>query len=242
MPRSEQADIVATTRAEHTSESSGPSRPFLRANAVTLAATAAALVLAGIVWQTMTHTQEISSVWTLLFKLTPFVAASVGIAWLDLGWARRLRLNLIGVPASFLVVFCVFVPRSFFYARQPGDEHYYTVLTMVPFIILALSFAYRLGGGSRGTTLRLAFAMLLLQLSGLEDLAYLTLNPHRPPNFTSIPEVWTWAAHITVFLGHPATKTQAYIFITVHVVLALLVLFLPARVVAAALGRLRRRS
>jgi hypothetical protein len=239
MPHADPAGAVEATRAE---PRPAPAPSFWRANAVTLTATAVALVLAGIVWQTQPHTQAISSVWVLLFKLTPFVAAAVGVAWIDLGWARRLRLNLIGIPATFLVVFCVFVPRSFFYARQPGEENYYTILTMVPFIILALSFAYRLGGGSRATTLRLAFAMLLFQLSGLEDLAYLTINPNRPPNFPSIPEVWDWAAHINVFLGHPATKTEAYTFIAVHVVLALLVLFLPARAVAAASGRLRRSS
>jgi hypothetical protein len=239
MPHAEPAGTIQTTREE---PESAPAPSFWRANAVTLAATAVALVLAGIVWKTQPHTQAISSIWVFLFKLTPFAAASIGVAWLDIGWARRLRLNVIGIPVSFLVVFCVFVPRSFFYARQPGEENYYTILTMIPFIILALSFAYRLGGGSRGTTLRLAFAMLLFQLSGLEDLAYLTLNPKRPPNFTSIPEVWDWAAHINVFLGHSATKEQAFAFIAVHVILALLVLFLPARAVTAAYRRLRPHS
>jgi hypothetical protein len=48
---------------------------------------------------------------------------------------------------------------------------------------------------------------------------------------------------MTVFLGHPPTRYQAYAFIGVHVVLAALVLFLPARVVRAIrwpVGRGRR--
>jgi hypothetical protein len=108
-------------------------------------------------------------------------------------------------------------------------------------MILALSLAYRLGGGSRETSLRLTFAMLLLQLSGLEDLAFLTVNPHTDPEWTPIPEKWTWADHMTVFLGHAASKYEAYAFITVHVVLALLVLFLPVRAVTA-LARRRRKA
>jgi len=61
----------------------------------------------------------------------------------------------------------------------------------------------------------------------------LTLNDHPSGSrYASIPEVWTWASHITVFLGHPATKIEAFAFIGVHVILALLVLFLPGRVFA----------
>ena len=52
------------------------------------------------------------------------------------------------------------------------------------------------------------------------------------PRFWPIPEVWTWASHMTVFLGHPPTKAEAFGFIGVHLVLAGLVLFLPGRAVA----------
>jgi hypothetical protein len=71
--------------------------------------------------------------------------------------------------------------------------------------------------------------LLLLMLSGLEDLAFLTINHQTDPQFKSIPEHWTWASHINVFFGRPVTKYEAYGFITIHVVAALLVLLLPAR-------------
>lgn len=212
--------------------------PFLRANAVCLIALAVAAVLGAIVWFGMAHTHTISSLWVFLFKLTPFVAGGIAVAWLDVGWAQRLRLPLVLVPACFLVFFCYFVPKIFFQAAN-GGELYYTVLTLAPFVILALGLAYRLGGGSRETTLRMSFAMLLLQLSGLEDLAFLTINHQTDPKWTPIPQKWTWAEHMTVFFGHPLTKYEAYGFITVHVILAALVLFLPARVV---LSIVRRRS
>jgi hypothetical protein len=114
------------------------------------------------------------------------------------------------------------------------------MLTAAPFVILALTLTFRLGGGRPATTARLAAAMLLLMLSGLEDLAFLLVNPHTDPRWTPIPEVWTWASHIEVFIGHPPTKYEAYAFITVHVLLAVAVLFLPGRVVSAPWRRLRR--
>lgn len=209
---------------------------FLRDNRVTLVAGGIATMLAAVVWFALPHEREVSSLAVLLFKLTPFAAASVAIAWLNLSWAHRLHLPLIAPPVCFLVFFCYFVPKIAFYSGDPDafPDLYYHLLTLVPFVILALVLAYRLGGGSRSGVLRLSAAMLLLQLSGIEDLAFLLVNDHTDPKWTPIPDVWTWASHMTVFFGQPLTQYQAYGFIGVHLVLALLVLFLPAGVVTGA--------
>jgi hypothetical protein len=218
----------------------GPAASFVRGNAVTLVAGAVAAVLAAVIWFGLPHDREVSSAWLLLFKLSPFVAASIGVAWLDVDWARRLRLHLFALPVCFLIFFCYFVPKLFFYSDDFGPL-YYHMLTLVPFIILTMVLAYRLGGGSRSGVLRVSFALLLLQLSGLEDLAYITVNDHPPGSkYASIPEVWDWASHMTVFLGHPPSKNEAFAFIAVHVLLALLVLFLPGRIVASLVRRLRK--
>jgi hypothetical protein len=218
-------------------------RPNLvRDNRVTLVFGALAVLLAAVIWFGLPHDREVSSWWMLLFKLTPFAAASIAVAWMDVDWARRLRLHLFALPACFLVFFCFFVPKLFFYSTQEDGfpAMYYHMLTLVPFIILSLVLAYRLGGGSRSGVLRVAFALMLLQLSGVEDLAFLTVNDHPAGSkYASIPDVWDWASHMTVFIGHPPTKNQAFAFIAVHVVLALLVLFLPGRAVR---GLLRRRA
>ena len=202
-------------------------QPFARANAVTLLATVAAAALGAVVWFTMPHEHDITSIWVFLFKLLPFAAGAVAVAYLDLEWARRLRLPILLPPLCFLVFFALFVPRMFFVARQPGSELYYTILTLTPFIILSLALSYRLGGGRRSVTLRLCGAMLLLQLSGLEDLAFLTINHQTDPRFTPMPHVWFWADHMKVFLGHYPTRNEAFAFIAVHVVLAGLVLLWP---------------
>ena len=49
---------------------------------------------------------------------------------------------------------------------------------MLPYTILALVLCYRLGGGIASQCRRLAYGTLLLMLSGLEDLAFLTINAH----------------------------------------------------------------
>ena len=236
MPSTDHA--VPATRAPD-----APAPRFLRDNRVTLVAGVVALVLAAVIWFVLPHDREVDSAWLLLFKLTPFVAASIAVAWLDVDWARRLRLHLFALPACFLVFFCFFVPKLFFYATQDDGfpQMYYHMLTLVPFIILSMVLAYRLGGGSRSGVLRVAFALMLLQLSGVEDLAFLTVNDHPADSrFADIPEVWDWASHMTVFLGHAPTKNEAFAFIAVHVVLALLVLFLPGRAVRSALHLTRK--
>ncbi len=193
-----------------------------------------------VVWFGLPHDREVKALWILLVKLLPFIFATEAVARLELSAAARRRLALAAVPVSFIVYFCFFVPKIFFYSDD-GATLYYYVLTLTPFIILSLVLAFRLGGGSAGTVRRLGYAMLLLMLSGLEDLAFLTTNPQTDPKWTPIPEVWTWASHMTVFLGHPPTKHQAYAFIAVHVVLALLVLLLPASAVRSTVDRFRRR-
>ncbi|HEX6870567.1 MAG TPA: hypothetical protein VF163_05665 [Micromonosporaceae bacterium] len=230
MPHPDAAtELMLETDASQSQDSRPARQSFLRANLVTLVAGAVAVALAATVYFGMAQGREISSVWVLLAKLTPFVAASIAIGWLDRDWAARLRLPLILPPLTFLVFFCYFVPKIFFYSDGPFDKLYYTVLILVPFIILSLVLAMRLGGASTSTVLRLAAAMILLQLSGIEDLAFLTVNDLSGTPYSPIPEVWTWADHITVFLGHPASKYEAYAFIVGHLVLAVLVLAVPGR-------------
>ena len=199
---------------------------FWAANRVSILATVATVVLTAAVWAWLPHERLLSSVWVLLGKLTPFVAAIVAIAWLDPATGKRFRMHLWVLPLVFVGFFCWFVANIFVSAlKLPGqeafDELYYHVLLMVPFMILGLLLAYRLGGGERGVVLRLGTAMLLIQLSGLEDLVAVALQGE-------IPAVWTWASHITVFLGHAASRAEAFAFIAVHLVLAVAVLAVPA--------------
>ncbi|MEU6886001.1 hypothetical protein ABZ918_12425 [Streptomyces viridosporus] len=211
----------------------------VRRNAPFLVLAALAAVFAGIVWFAMPHDREVKSLGILLFKLVPFVFATEAIARLDPVWAQRIRLQMV-IPVCFLVYFLYFVPKIFFVAENHPELYYY-VLTLTPFVILSLVLSFRIGGGAAHLVRRLSYAMILLMLSGLEDLAFLTVNEHTDPAWQTIPEVWTWASHMTVRLGHPASKYEAFAFIAVHVVLALLVLFAPRRWFAP-LARVFRRT
>lgn len=221
-------------------EPTGRQPGFVRANRVTLIAGTIAIGLAATVYFGMPHSRDLESLWVLLVKLTPFVAASIAIAWLDPGWASRLRLQLILPPLCFLAFFAYFVPKIFYYGNLGADfgQLYYTVLVLVPFAILSLVLSIRLGGASRPTVLRLAAAMMLLQLSGIEDLAFITVNDLSGTDYDPMPEVWTWADHMTVRIGHPPTRNEAFVFIAVHIAAAVLVLALPGRLVRAAGRRL----
>lgn len=172
------------------------------------------------VYNFMGHDREVESLGVLLFKLIPFVFASLFIATVDAELLAQKRISHFLIYIGFLIFFGLFVPRIFWEGFENESKGlYYIVLILVPFIILLLGFAFRMGGAGSGATLRLLFALLLIMLSGIEDLAYLLTTPRSGP----IPEVWTWASHIKVRLGHFPTKYEAYVFISVHMLLALFV-------------------
>ncbi|MEU0568047.1 hypothetical protein ABZ297_22050 [Nonomuraea sp. NPDC005983] len=214
---------------------------FWRDNRVALLMGALAVALAAMVRFVIPYEREITSAWMLLAKLTPQIAACFAVAWLDVAWARRLRLHLVALPAIFLAFLLYFVPKTFMTALDMVDKSaafedlYLHVVVFVPFLIVALALSYRLGGGSREGVLRIGAAMTILQMSGLEDLVAVLMNRR----LDGVPEVWDWAHHMTVRLGHVATRNEAYAFIAVHVVLAVLALALPRRLFTALGRRLR---
>jgi len=91
------------------------------------------------------------------------------------------------------------------------------------FTILAVLLGYRLGGAPSGRVLRLGFASTLVLVSGLNDITFYYLYDWPEGR----PERFTWASHITVFTGSPASPAVAIGFCAVHLLLAALVLALP---------------
>lgn len=176
---------------------------------------------------------EVKNLGIFLFKLTPFCLAALSISFVDPKIAARYRLTIPVLFLCFGVYFFIYVPRMFFdVSFNEANDLYNMTLVIVPIIILSLTLAFRLGGGATGTTLRLACGLLLLMISGLEDLAFLTINPHSPGKWSPIPEVWEWPSHMIVRLGHAPSKYEAYAFIAVHVFLALFVAFHPLKFVS----------
>ena len=172
--------------------------------------------------------REVKSLAIFLFKLLPFALAAITIALFDPAVLTRFNgLKIVLVYGCFALFFFFYIPKLFFdVAFQEANNTYYLTLLITPMMILCFTLAFRLGGGSTGNTLRIAFGSLTLMLSGLEDLLFLTINPHAVGSkYNPIPEVWDWVSHIKVRLGHYPTKEEAYIFIAVHILIALFIAF-----------------
>jgi len=171
--------------------------------------------------------RSVSSLGVMLGKILPVALAALAIAFFDPGWIfpKRKEFLILIITLGFLVFFCLFIPRLFAYQGGEFTPYYIWTQMLVGYIILFVSLAFRVGGGSTGHTIRLSSALLLLMLSGIEDIAYLTVNRGVDPSLGEIPEVWTWASHIKVRIGHFPTKYEAYAFIAFHVVLAAFVIF-----------------
>ncbi len=199
---------------------------ILKTNRVALALFAGAALVTALILAMAPPEREVSSLGAFIVKLVPFVLATEAIARLQLDRRERSLLFRAALPLCFVAYFCYFVPKIFFYLDD-FPKAYVTILTLTPFLILTFVMAFRLGGGSAESTRRSAYGLLLLMLSGIEDLAFLTVNDHTEPELQSIPERWTWASHMKVRLGHYPTKYEAFAFIAVHVALALVVLFAP---------------
>src|SRR3954447_15995436 len=174
--------------------------PVFRRNAGFLVCSLGAASCAGIIWFMLPHDREVKSLGIFLFKLLPFIFAAEALARLDIALLQRVKAVRALMPLCFMVYFLIFVPKIFFYAEDHPNL-YYHILTLTPFLILSFVLAFRLGGGDAGTGRRVSYALLLIMLSGAEDLAYLTVNSFAPP-YDKIPSVWNWASHMTVFLAH----------------------------------------
>ncbi len=172
--------------------------------------------------------REVKSLAIFLFKLLPFAVAAIAIALFDPAVLGRLNgIKILLIYACFGLFFFFYIPKLFFdVAFREASNTYYLTLIITPLMILCFTLVFRMGGGSTGNTLRVAFGSLTLMLSGLEDLMFLTLNPHAPGSrYNPIPEVWDWASHMKVRLGHFPTKQEAFIFIAVHILIALFIAF-----------------
>lgn len=200
------------------------------------------LVSAATVYVAFPKQQTLGNVGVLLAHLVPFVFATETIASLKPAWFERWRLRELTQIVTLAIVFFGFVPMLFHKVIAQTldfDKFYYLMLTLVPLLILTWALHFRLGGGNPGAVRRAAYANLLLMLSGIEDVMFWVWQ-HKP-----VPEHFTWASHINVFLGHVATRADAYVFIAIHVVLAALIVFLPDRFwrrLGAAITGLVRRS
>lgn len=195
----------------------------IRENIISLVSFIIAVILAGIILFVLPQEREVRNLGIFLFKLLPFIFASLAIASVKRDVLQNKYLQYLLIIGSYLFFFTYLIPKIIFHS-DVFEDLYNVLLITAPYIILCFVLAYRLGGANGNQTFRLALALLLIMISGIEDLAYFTVN--YDPNW-NLPEVWDWVTHIAVRIGHAPTRNEIVVFAIVHFILAFAVLVLP---------------
>ncbi|WP_328447636.1 hypothetical protein [Amycolatopsis sp. NBC_00438] len=196
-----------------------------------LAAAVPAVVTTLLIMVVLPPDQTLDNVGDWAFKLCPFLFAVLTVSLFP-----RTKLG----PA--LIVFAVFVYMSYLdtelvmrvqaFARDAAtnDDAFQPVyqfeLFVTTFIVLFALLAYRLGGGRTVNVLKAGVASILVVISGVNDLTFWALNDVWAAG--TKPTELKWASHMIVFLGGPPSVPAAVAFMAVHLVLAAIVVALPA--------------
>lgn len=186
-------------------------------------------VLAALIMVVLPPDRTLDNVAEFAFRLSPFALAVLAVALFPL-----VRHGGVLVVLA-VVVFMGFVDtemvlRILAYGDAPDDQQteafqtiYQFELFTATYVVLFGLLAYRLGGARTATVLKVGTAAVLVVISGLNDLTFWAVYSWPDGR----PRSLTWASHMTVFLGGPASIPVAFTFLAVHLALAAAVLALP---------------
>lgn len=186
--------------------------------------------LAALIMLVLPPDRSIDHVGEVLFKVSPLVLAVLAVA----GFPQRARLGLVMLGVLVVGYMGLVDSLSFIhvldYVNAPDrpaafPQLYQFTLFVNAFTVLAVLFAYRLGGGSTANVLKAGIAAVLVVISGLNDLTFYFLYDWQGDP----PARLDWASHIAVFVGGPPTPAVAIGFTSVHFGLAAVVLALPVQ-------------
>jgi hypothetical protein len=165
-------------------------------------------------------------------KISPLLFAVLTIAFFP-----RRPMWAVLLPLASIVVYMGYVDSAFFirvdrladaaqqHAAQAQFSDYYrfSIFTNA-FVVLAVVFAFRMGGASSARVLKLGCCGILVLVSGLNDLTMWAMYawPGGVP-----PDTFEWASHVSIFLGRDAHLVDMLAFAAVHLALMLVVLRLP---------------
>lgn len=181
-----------------------------------------------VVWLAIPREPEIEKLWHLYAKLASYVCILGFIAF----FPNKLKYGFLLVYAPFIVFLGYLIPRVSFFGvtgnvivtnfESVGEWYTLLYLLVVQMINFSVAFAYRMGGGTPGRTIKISLLATITLFSGFLDLAFYTINPVEIPEGGLI-----YAHHIIAFLGHAPSYNQTIIFALCHIPLFLLVLFAP---------------
>lgn len=181
-----------------------------------------------VVWLAIPREPEIDKLWHLYVKLASYGCILGCIAF----FPNKLKYGHLLVYAPFIVFLGYLIPRVSFFGvtgnvivtnfESVGEWYTLLYLLVVQMINFSVSFAYRMGGGTPGKTIKISLLATITLFSGFLDLAFYTINPVEIPEGGLI-----YAHHIIVFLGSAPSYNETILFALAHIPLFLLVVFAP---------------
>lgn len=178
-----------------------------------------------LIWLFLPHQSQIDEAWWLIVKFIAFGFIVLGIGL----FPNNLKYGHLLCCLPFIFFLCYIIPRLsycgiFGTIQEPVEQgKFYTVLYLLcyPMIVMSVAYAFRMGGGSSGKSIKISIVGMLLIFSGLLDLCFNTVNG-RP-----LAEHLDYAYHIIIILGHAPTWTGGLIFALCHIPIIIIVLLLP---------------
>lgn len=221
------APVGAAEEVQPSAAADQPGESLLRRGAWLLPAVAAG-ALTVLIMGVMPADRTIDNLAEWAFRISPVVFAVIAAAL----FPRRPGVNL--VLLALLIFGYMGVVDTWTNIRiqdfaTAGDRHaaFPSLYQMLVFIdalfIIAVCFAYRLGGAKTGKVLRLGLAGILVLVSGLNDLTFYYFSSWPDGR----PARLDWASHIAVFIGGTPTPAAAIVFCAVNLLVAAAVLVVP---------------
>lgn len=176
-----------------------------------------------IAWLATPHDREIESAWQLVVKLIAFGCLCCAIAFFP--WISRRGMHWLPLVPFFFFTGYVLPRISWFYygdvdRAQDGSFYTHLYLLLYPGIVLTVAAAYRLGGGTPGRCLKIAFGGMLIVFSGFLDVMWFVVNPVDLPKVIDAP-------HISLLTGGPISFAAAIAFALAHAPILVAINVLP---------------
>lgn len=180
-----------------------------------------------VTWLFLPHKSEIETAWQLVFKLITYGFIIGSIAF----FPNKSKHGYLLVILPFFIFLGLIIPKISYFGFTgvvPISDYsvsgeFYTVLylLLVPMINFSVSFAYRMGGGTPGKTIKISLCGIIILFSGYLDVLWQLVNP------VEIPDKLLYAHHITLILGRVATFREGIIFALCHIPLFIIAILLP---------------
>jgi len=220
-PVSETAPVRTPTDPGETHESA------LRRSLWLLPATAAG-ILTVLIMAVLPADRTINNLGEWAFRISPVVFAVFAAALFPRRSGQNLVLLAILVLGYMGIMDTFIIMRILTFAGSSDQDAafprlYQMTVFLDAFVIIAIAFAYRLGGAKTGKVIRLGMAGVLILISGLNDLTFYYFYSWPAGR----PARLDWASHIKVFVGGSPTAATAIVFCAVHLTLAVAIIVVP---------------